>query len=170
MIIHRGFLKGVAFFFASVSAVYAGAPSSPPNKCEIKQAAWCIQQGAFEITERMVNDGVNDHAWILSGQFRPDSKLVFLEPNGCRNGVSNTLELIDYEHNAKWDEQLWEKLKIRLNSDGMCDIVVLFPALNNDPLEWAYSTGLMLVKTCYDDLCKGNSLSDIKPSIAHYTK
>jgi hypothetical protein len=141
----------------------AQAPAAPPRKCEIRQSAWCIDQGAFEITDRLAQDSVHDRVWTLRGPFRPESKLVILEPNGCRSGFAETPVLSSYEQKVVWEGRSWDRIRARLKSDGSCDLEVLIPPFDGDPMEWAFSTGLMLVKACKDEACSGESLAELKP-------
>lgn len=153
------------FFLTSgcVSAAPGANPAAPPRRCEIRQAAWCIEQGAFEIVDRLAQDAAHDRVWTIRGQFRPKSGLVILEPNGCRNGVSDTLALSSYEQGINWEGRSWDRIRARLKTDGSCDLDVLMPAFDGDQMEWAFSTGLMLVKTCTDESCAGPSLAELKP-------
>lgn len=158
------FFLGYLFLLSGcASAAPTKAPAAPPQKCEIKQAVWCIEQGAFEIIDRLAQDAVHDRIWMLRGSFRPESKLVVLEPNGCRSGVSDTLVLTSYEQGIEWNGRSWDRIRTRLKSDGSCDLEVLMPAFDGDPMEWAFSTGLMLVKACADEKCTGPSLAELKP-------
>lgn len=145
------------------SAAPAQVPAAPPRQCEVKLAAWCIDQEAYEIIGRMAEDGVHDRAWILRGSFRPESKLVVLEPNGCRTGHSDTLSLLSYESGITWEGRSWERVKARLKQDGTCDLEVLMPPFDGDPMEWAFSTGLILVRSCPDEACMGPNLAELKP-------
>ncbi len=143
----------------------AVAPASPPRHCEIQYSAWCVDQGVFEITSRLAEDSVHDRIWILRGEFVPKSRLIVLEPNGCRSGHSDKLSLVNYESEVQWEGEKWERMRARLKSDGSCDLDVLIPASDGDPMEWAFSTGLMLVKSCVDEKCSGPSLADLKPQV-----
>jgi hypothetical protein len=145
------------------SAAPTQGPAAPPRHCEIKQAVWCIGQEASEIIDRLVEDGIHDRVWILRGSFRPESKLVVLEPNGCRAGHSDTLSLLSYESGVNWEGRSWDRIKARLKKDGSCDLTVLMPPFDGDQMEWAFSTGLVLVKSCPDESCRGPSLSELKP-------
>jgi hypothetical protein len=117
----------------------------------------------FEITDRRAEDGVHDRIWTLRDSFRPESKLVILEPNGCRTGFSDALAFSGFEQGVKWQDDSWDRMRVRLKMDGSCDLEVLMPPFTGDPMEWAFSTGLMLVKACKDERCEGQSLSELKP-------
>ncbi len=150
---------------ADVPGPSTQVPAAPPRQCEIKQAVWCIQQGATEIVDRLAEDSVHDRVWTLSDSLRPESKLVVLEPNGCRAGHSDTLDLVSYESDFTWGGRSWNRLRARLKKDGTCDLEVLIPPspYDGDPMEWAFSTGLILVRSCLDDACTGPNLAELKP-------
>lgn len=157
-------LIGGMFYLSSCTLVAsAQAPAAPARRCEIKQAVWCIQEGATEIVDRLAEDSVHDRVWTLSDSFRPESKLVVLESNGCRVGHSDTLDLLSYESGFIWEGRSWDRIRARLKKDGTCDLEVLMPPYDGDPMEWAFSTGLILVKPCSDEACKGPNLGGLKP-------
>jgi hypothetical protein len=141
------------------------AASAPPRKCEIRQSAWCIQQGSFEIDIRTPSDGVHDRKWVLRGQFLSTSELTVLEPNGCRSGVSDTLRLIKSEIHQVTSMDTQE-LIVRLKTDGSCDLVVSYPMLDSHPLEWAFRTGLTFIQACENERCTGPNLGELKDQIA----
>ncbi len=158
-------LIGGSLFASSgcASATPVQGLAAPPRQCEIKQMAWCIQEGAFEIIDRIAEDGIHDRVWILRDSFRPESKLVVLEPNGCRTGRSDALSLLSYESGVTWEGRTWERVKARLKTDGTCDLEVLMPPFDGDPMEWAFSSGLILVGSCPDEACRGPNLAQLKP-------
>jgi hypothetical protein len=138
-------------------------PSAPPLICELQMSSWCILEGVYEIDRRLADDSVHDRIWTLRGAFRRSSELIILEPNGCKGGFSDVLELVSYDERVTWQKGLWDRVRFRLKKDGSCDLSLLWPRLNNDPLEWAYSEGLMLVQNCENEKCTGKSLADLKP-------
>ena len=139
------------------------APAAPPMKCEIQQRAWCIYQGAYEISDRAARDSVHDRIWTMWDSFRPESKLVVLEMYGCRTSFSDTLQFLSFEQDVTWESQKWDRVRFRLKKDQSCDVDVLMPPYDGDQMEWAFSTGLMLVKQCTDEKCSGEPLADLKP-------
>lgn len=154
---------GLLSLSGCTSAASVQAPAAPPRKCEIKQAAWCIQEGATEIVDRLAEDSVHDRVWTLSDSSSPESKLMVLESNGCRAGRSDTLDLLSYESGFTWEGRSWGRMRARLKKDGTCDLDVLMPAYDGDPMEWAFSTGLILVRSCPDEACTGPNLAELKP-------
>lgn len=148
----------------------SGAASAPPRKCEIRLSAWCIAEGAYEINRRLANDSVHDRIWSLRGRFRPASKLVIFEPNGCKNGFSDALELLSFESGISWQDRSWDRLKVRLKSDGSCDLTILLPPDSSDPMEWAFSNGLLLVRPCNDEACKSAGLAQLRPQFEQRRK
>lgn len=139
------------------------APSAPPLRCEIRLSTWCIAEGAYEITRQLASDGVHDRVWSMRGRFRPESKLVVLEPNGCRSGFSDAQELLRFEQDIAWQERSWDRLLVRLKSDGSCDLAVLLPPYDGDTMEWAFSEGLPMVRPCKDNACESAGLAELRP-------
>jgi hypothetical protein len=127
-------------------------PAAPPPKCEIRQPAWCIYQGASEIVRRF-DEKTRDVVWILSGVPRPDSQLVVFEPHGCREGFADTVTSTGFEENFEWQHKSWDRVRVRLKADGSCDLTLLVPLFSNDPMEWAFSTGRGLIAACKDERC-----------------
>ena len=148
------------------SAASPSATPAPSRKCEVRQPAWCITQGVFELTENLAQDGVHDHVWTLRGQFRRDSSLVVLEPAGCRAGAADAMEFVDFEKGIRWKDRTWDRLRARLRKDGSCDLTMLIPPPDDDSMEWAYSQGLMLVRPCPNEACSSPAVSDLKPEFA----
>jgi len=139
-----------------------GAAAAPPHKCEIRQSAWCIFQGAAEVTDRFVQHTDYNHVWIVRGFFHPQTPLVVMEPNGCREERSDVLESLSYENGVKWQAKLWIRIRVRLKSDKSCDLEVLVPTFKSDPTGEAYFQGLALIQNCTDDICNGQSLAGIR--------
>ena len=125
-----------------------GVAPAPARRCEIRLSAWCIAEGAYEISRQLANDSIHDRVWSMRGRFRSESKLVIFEPNGCRSGFSNALELTRFERDIEWQDRSWNRMLVRLKSDGSCDLTVLLPPYDSDPMEWAFSDGLLLVRPC----------------------
>lgn len=152
---------GLGTFFLPVTIAAA-----PPIRCEIGLGAWCITEGAYEINRRLAQDSVNDRVWTLRGPFNPESSLVILEPNGCRQGKSDSQSLISFQHEYKWKGKSWDRAQLRLKSDGSCDLIVLFPAYSSDPMAWAFPEGFRRIRPCGDDSCSTGSLTTISNEIS----
>jgi hypothetical protein len=169
MLMKRSLLIAGVFCFLCTGYAHAspraGAAAAPEVRCEIRLSAWCIEQGAYEITRTLARDSVHDRVWSLNGQFRPRSKLIILEPNGCKSGFSNALALLKYEHDIEWHSQSWDGIIVRLKSDGSCDLTILFPLYESDPMEWAFTSGLPLVRPCKDNVCDSAGLVQLKAQI-----
>lgn len=170
-------MKAISWKIAlCISAVLAAActptlsqsapASAPPSKCEIKFAAWCIAEGAYKISRVLASDGVHDRIWTLSGRFRPDSKLVIFEPNGCNAGHADKAVLLGVEKAFPWQGGQWNRISVRLKRDTTCDLRILVPVAANDPMEWGYSSGLPLIRTCTKEECPAQNLGDLKTLIA----
>lgn len=128
--------------------------------------AWCIYQEGAEITnaQRIDHEDFNDHTWILRNAFRPYSQLVIFEPDGCRKGTANSVTALGFDQSVRWRGRLWDQVRVRLRSDGSCDLKLLVPLYDGDPLEWAFGTGRALLAACGDDRC-----TPIVPTIADVT-
>lgn len=131
-------------------------PSAPPRECDIRLPVWCILQGVDKI--ELVNEVDTTHSdfWVLSGSFEPESRLIILEPSGCRDGLSNTLEPLSYDTGIYWHRKMWDRIVVKLKKDGSCDLEFLVPPYEGDPMEWAYSNGMMLIRACQDKTCSDN--------------
>jgi hypothetical protein len=159
--------------FAAIVMVVACAPTpsqsapaaAPPSKCEIRFSAWCIAEGAYQISRVLASDGVHDRIWTLSGRFRPDSKLVVFEPNGCNAGYADKAVLLGVEKAFRWQDRQWDRISVRLKQDASCDLKILVPVAANDPMEWSYSSGLPLIRTCTKVECPAQNLGDLKSQI-----
>jgi len=165
--VKRTFTAWCAVIAASVSsaAPVGPHPSAPPLKCEIGLSSWCIVEGAYEITRHLANDSVHDRVWSLRGRFSPRSRMLVLEPNGCRSLYSDALLLVAFEKNVQWQGETWDRLRVRLDNKGRCDLEVLLVSDVGDPLEWAFTEGLSLIRTCREKACGGPSLAELKPTI-----
>lgn len=144
----------------------SGTTSAPPRSCEIRQQAWCIYQEGVEITDsqRISNKDPGSHTWILQNVYSPKSTLIVFEPNGCRTGFADTVQAMQYIKNIEWREKIWDQIQVRLKSDGSCDLKLLFPLYDGNPLEWAFSTGRVLLAACKDEKC-----TPIEPTLADVT-
>lgn len=139
--------------------------SAPISKCELRFSAWCITEGAYEISRVLASDGVHDRIWVLRGRFRPDSKLVIFEPNGCNTGYSDQVALLGVDKSLRWQDHEWDRINVRLKHDATCDLQILVPIATNDQMEWGYSEGLPLVRACTKQECPAQSLGDLKSQI-----
>jgi hypothetical protein len=140
------------------------SPSAPQLRCEISLSAWCIVEGVYRLERQLANDSVHDRMWSLQGRFNPRSRMLVLEPNGCRGLYSDALTLQAFDENVKLQGETWDRLRVRLDSNGRCDLDVFIAPDTGDPLEWAFSEGLGLIRTCRDESCKGPSLAQLKPA------
>lgn len=118
-------------------------------------------ESALIIQRKYANDDIHERQWTLTTRMEPRTTLIALEPKGCKQGVSDRLELMRFERNVKRDYRFWDKAVVRLKQDGRCDMTILMPVLTGDPRLWASSTGLTLVKACRDDACTGKTLGEL---------
>lgn len=164
MIKTLGIAAGVALFFSqTLQPVTASVPessnppSAPSRECDIRLPVWCILQGVDKI--ELVNEADSSHSdyWILRGSFEPKSQMVILEPSGCRDGLSDTLKPLGFDSGIYWHRKIWDRITVKLKKDGSCNLELLVPPFSNDPMEWAYSNGLMLIRACQDTACGDNN-------------
>ena len=139
--------------------------SSPPLRCEFQQGAWCIAEGAYVVTRSLSSDRVHDRTWSLRGRFRQESELLINEVNGCKSGYADGLTLLNYESSVEMQGARRDRMKVRLKSDGTCDLEFLIPSFDGDPMEWAFSTGLTLIRACKDAECTSLPLADLKSQV-----
>lgn len=138
------------------------APAAPASRCEIRLSAWCIAEGAYEINRQLANDSVHDRVWSMRGRSKPASKVIVLEPNGCKSGPSDALELLEFEQGVPWQNGSWDRIQVKLKSDGSCNLTILLPPYDGDPLEWAFSSGLPLIRPCKDEKCVGAGVGELR--------
>lgn len=159
-------IAGVIFFWGqtlqSVAAPTSGSssnspPSAPPRECDIRLPVWCILQGVDKIELVNEADSLHSDFWVLRGSFEPKSKLIILEPSGCRNGLSDTLEPLGFDSGIYWHKKIWDRIIVKLKKDGSCNLELLVPPYKNDPMEWAYSNGVILLRACQDKTCSDSN-------------
>jgi hypothetical protein len=140
----------------AVSAA-SSPPSAPPRECDIRLPVWCILQGVDKI--ELVNEADASHSdfWILRGSFEPASQLIILEPSGCRDGLSDTFTPLGFDSGIYWHRKIWDRVTVKLKKDGSCNLEFLVPPYKTDPMEWAYSNGMMLIRACQDKACGDNN-------------
>lgn len=139
---------------AAVSAdVCAAPPSSPPRKCEIRQAAWCIDEEVSNITDELADVASSRRIWTLSDINYPRSSLVVMEPAGCRNGFADTVVALEFEEAVEWRGRFWDRMQVRLRADGSCDLGLWVPLPESASIEWAFSNGRKLIMACGDEKC-----------------
>jgi hypothetical protein len=142
------------------------AAGAPPRRCLLTRPAWCIDEEVAEVATRTEQGAGNQRSWVLSGASRPDSKLVVLEPSGCADGPANTFEFLAADRHANWGGRPWRSVTARLRKDGSCDLTVLVPPPDPDPMEWALSTGLVMVRACEGAACQGRNFGDFRNHLA----
>ncbi|MGY0556293.1 hypothetical protein [Lysobacter sp. A421] len=141
------------------------APAAPPRECLLIRHAWCIEGGPYEIVMQRANRSESpgfDWVWVLRGDFRPESKLVLFEPYGCKDGFADSLVALSYDKRVIWRDREWDRMRVRLRSDASCDLDILVPPFDGDPMEWAYSSGFGLIRACSNVSCEGPLLADLR--------
>ena len=131
------------------------APAAPIRVCEIRQKAWCMYQEDSEITDQPVTErrDAGNHIWSMRSMYHPDDVIMIIEPDGCRNNFANEVRSLGFDENVKWHGRTWDGMRIRLRTDGSCDLQLLVSPYDGNPLEWAFSVGRLLIAACPDDKC-----------------
>jgi hypothetical protein len=129
--------------------------SSPPRRCEIRQKAWCIYFSDAAIQDQPATSTGYISTWTVRGSYWRDYPLVIQEPRGCREGLSDTIELRKFDKRFHWQGQGWIRTVVRLMTNGQCDLVLLSPTLTRDPAGSAFFAGLALIQACTTDTCEG---------------
>jgi hypothetical protein len=137
------------------------SPSSPPLHCISEHGAWCVLDGAGE-QPLATASGVS--AFKLSDPSQSDASLIVISPVGCDRVRADQLAFLSFEHGLKRYGQEWEGISVRLRNDGTCDLQILLPQFSSNPFEWAFSSGLQLIRACKSDVCEGAPLGVLKPA------
>lgn len=152
-----------------VSACVAQQPSprSAPTVCEVKQAAWCLLLSDARIESVPLESDDFHSAWFVRGERWAALPAVILEPSGCREGYADTVELRRFEAEFDWEGQTWNRVEVRLKSNGACDLSLLSPTVARDPVGSAFMATMTLVRACYTSDCSGPVVAlKIRPLIA----
>ena len=136
------------------------APSSPPLHCVSEHGAWCVLDGA---REQKLADAWDGQAVRLSSPSDPDVALIVISPPACGRARADQLSFRSFEHGIKAYGQDWERMGVRLRGDGTCDLKILLPPFSSNPFEWAFSSGLQLIRACQSDKCDGPPVGLLKP-------
>lgn len=135
-------------------AVLSSALEAPPRVCEIRQPAWCIYRSNITI-QHAPSFNSSQSIWTIWGSYWREDPVIILEPRGCRVGVSDVVELVDADDGYEWDGRIWNSIKVRLRSDGACDLNLLSPSVPEDKSRTAFSAKLTLIQACQTDGCDG---------------
>lgn len=153
----------IAILFGSrpIRALAQMPPASPPLNCVAEHGAWCVLDGVSE--KRLVSTS-GTSAFRLSDPSQSDAALIVISPATCGRVRADRLSLLSFDHGQRLYGQDWEKIGVRLRGDGRCDIQVLLPEFSSNPFEWAFSTGLQLIRACESDGCDGRPVGVLKPA------
>lgn len=87
-----GMLSQCCIASAGASGKGGISPSAPPVKCELQLSTWCIASGAYEVSRKLADDSIHESFLYTQRSFFLQSRLVVLEPNGCKQCLSNTMK------------------------------------------------------------------------------
>lgn len=136
------------------------APSPPPLRCVSEHGAWCVLDGA---REQKLADAWDGQAVRLSNPSDPAAALVVISPPACSGVRADQLSFRSFEHGIEAYGQDWERIDVRLRGDATCDLKILLPPFSSNPFEWAFSSGLQLIRACQSDKCDGPPVGLLKP-------
>lgn len=158
---HRLMILMVLFFgFFPVRVLAQGAPSSPPLHCVAEHGTWCVLDGALE---RKLAGTSEMSVFRLSNPSHSDAALIVVAPLSCDRARADQLTFLSFEHGVKQYGQEWERIGVRLRSDGTCDLQILLPPFSSNPFEWAFGSGLQLIRACKSETCEGPPVGLLKP-------
>ena len=124
------------------------AAASAPQDCALIRGAFCVQQLGLTIDEAEASAG---HSILtIYGEDWRDKALVVSEPNACRRGLADTIELIE---NSESDGKLL--LRVRLRRDGTCDLRISANNRRTDPLGDGFFAAMTLIRACFEAPCTG---------------
>ena len=135
--------------------------AAPVRKCEVYLTTWCILDGAFEINRRLSDIAGYDRIWRLRGWESEASRIVILEPNACRAGVSDTVSLLTLSKNVLFENEKWNRLEIQIKKDGSCNMAIYALPSGEITKDWAYTMGMRLIQNCRDYECGEPSFRDL---------
>lgn len=141
----------------------ASAPRAAPTvRCEMQMTVWCIREGTQKVISQFSDQGAYRRAWTVSGFFQPKWPLVVLEPQGCRDGLSDTLLVVGFDAGVEWGQNSWNRIRVRLKEDRSCDLELLVPYYSDDASGEAFFGGLALIQACTTSTCTGPSLGSVR--------
>lgn len=136
------------------------SPSAPPRKCEITVGAWCIFESNITIQHKPSAESGYRSVWTIWGSNWSKQPSIILEPNGCRDGLSDVVRLIEFDGNFPWDGRRWNSILVKLKSDDACNLRLLSPTVEDDPSGAAFSANLSLIRACQTQDCMGPTLGE----------
>lgn len=139
---------------------------APPRECEIRMATWCIFRSNITIQHKPSHDIGYRSVWTMWGSYWSSQPSVILEPAGCREGLADMLQVVNFDGTFERDNRKWNSIIVRLKSDKTCDLRLLAPTLKDDLGGAAFSANLSLVGACKTQDCSGPTIGDgIWPAI-----
>lgn len=141
----------------------ATATDAPQQRCVRSHGAWCVLQGA---AETHLSTGSSSSSYRLSDPSHPASALIVVAPVACMRGYADQISLRSFEHGIAFQDEPWEEVVVDLRADGSCGLRILLPPSGSSPTEWAFSTGLQLIRACKSESCLGPSMGELKPFFA----
>jgi len=161
--------RGLALVFGLIlmggcttqSGAEVAVPRSAPFVCEIQQRAWCILRGGEIIENRGVvldsrDSEIRHTLWRIYAIEWETMPALVLEPYGCRQGYSDTEEIIDVRRDFVFQERTWHRVQLRLQKSGKCDLQLLSPLPTEDRAGMAFSILGGRLRSCSASDCAGD--------------
>lgn len=137
-------------------ALYAeNTPSSPPNKCEIKQAVWCILYSDVSYEDYPSIESGFASSWVIRGGSWRSYPLIIREPIGCRNGNSDATEVLGDVQSIIMENGEWFKIIVKLKNDNSCNMEFTYPSEELDPQRGGFFAAMNLIRACTNEVCEG---------------
>ena len=104
----------------------------------------------------------------MYGDLEPRKAFVMLEPPGCREGFSDTVELLRFDAAYRWRGQTWDRMVVALRKDASCNLELLAPTLKADPMGEPFFGTLSRIRPCTNALCEGEAIGQqLRPLVEH---
>lgn len=166
-------------YYLSVAAIAFGAlfgsqslnedrtlPSSPPESCEIRQAAWCLLYSDVTYEDKPSPLEKFSSIWIIRGSTWKEHPLVMREPRGCRQGRADTTEFVRSIKNVEFEGNRESMFVVRLKKDKTCDLEFFYYPVKRDPQAGGFFAALGLLRPCRDSACEGDVIGvKIRPFV-----
>jgi hypothetical protein len=141
-------------------------PSSPPERCEIQQASWCLLYSDVTYEDKPSTLEKFASVWTIRGSTWKNYPLVVREPRGCRVGRSDTTEFIRSTKNMEFEGRRRDMFVVRMKKNKTCDLEFIYFPVKQDPQAGGFFAALGLLRPCRDNACEGEVIGvKIRPFV-----
>lgn len=123
-------------------------PLSAPRTCALVRGAYCIESVGLTIEAEPRREG-DSRLTIFEEHWR-EAPLIILEPAGCRNHLSDTIELISLNRAGGV-----LAMRIRLRKDATCDVDLTAADRERDSAGDGFFTAMTQIRSCAAHPCTG---------------